>query len=510
MRTTCTALMLACLLALPAIVLADETPADPKPLTKPSQAWQEINAEARKAPRAQWSAKAKELAGAYLEQFATTGGMALGSEALSLGYIQRAAEQWKAAAGSFRSVWGNAENAAGLRDQGAMHEARLLAGKDAREAVGAEACAKTLESITAYAADIRDESRSSMRTSIETNLASALESMEKKDAAHAMRVAIVTRDPLAVSRLYRSLVHGMLGKSHKLADYDKVRAESKGMLELLAAQQAKAIEILEAKNTAALDAVKQASPDSLDENGAMKPKNPRQMSRVERVAYNAGRQLGGAKSTMKRIVDAGKPFAMLGKPAPEWTLEHAYSEDVKSIADLKGKVVVLDFWATWCPWCIRSFPAIRDLLKDYADKGLVVVGVTASAGSVYEARYDLDDDLKDKATPGQRPRPAARMARGSQQPDGETVFSAEDFPAKEKEVIKTFIANHQMNWPVVMIDKAEPGPKYALGGWPHAVILDREGRIRHFKSGALLRDRTEQVKTFRAMLEDLLAEKKAK
>ena len=505
MRTTCTALLLACLLAMPAIVLADETPADTKALAKPSQAWQEMNAEVRKAPRPQQRDKMKALAGAYAEAFSKQGGMALGNEALSLGFIQRAAEQWDAAAGSFRSVWANAENPAGLRDQGAMHESRLLGSSDARGAIGGEACLKTLESLEQYAGDIQDESRMSMRSQIESNLASALESMDKKDAAHDMRIAIVKRDPLMASRLYRSLVHGLLGSTHSLDGYAKAQAASKGMLELLAAQQAKAIEILEAKEKEALANLAEKSPDSLDENGTMKPKSPREMSVLERVAFNAGRQLGSAKSYLTRIQDAGKPFAMLGQPAPEWTLEHAFG-DVKSIADLKGKVVVLDFWATWCPWCIRSFPAIRDLLKDYADKGLVVVGVTASSSSVYDARYDLDDDLKDKAPAG-RVMPAARMARGAQQPDGKTIFSAEEYPAKEKEVIKTFIGNHQMTWPVVMIDKAEPAPKYALGGWPHAVILDRQGRVRYFKSGALLRDRVDAVKKFRAMLEDLLAEK---
>ena len=39
----------------------------------------------------------------------------------------------------------------------------------------------------------------------------------------------------------------------------------------------------------------------------------------------------------------------------------------------------------------------------------------------------------------------------------------------------------------VLTDRPANGPKYALGGWPHAVVIDRQGRIRHFKSGALLK-----------------------
>ena len=72
---------------------------------------------------------------------------------------------------------------------------------------------------------------------------------------------------------------------------------------------------------------------------------------------------------MKRLETVDRPLKMLGEKANAWTLEHAFT-DVQTLADLEGKVVVLDFWATWCPWCIKSFPAIRDLLKDYADKDL--------------------------------------------------------------------------------------------------------------------------------------------
>jgi len=196
---------------------------------------------------------------------------------------------------------------------------------------------------------------------------------------------------------------------------------------------------------------------------------------------------------------------MLGEAAPEWTLEHAFG-GTKALGELRGKVVVLDFWATWCPWCIRSFPAIRDLLRDYEKRGLVVVGVTASAGRVYAERYDLDDDFKDKVEAGKRAQPAAMIATTRNPADGVSYFEPEAYKVREIEVIKTFVGNHKMTWPVVMIDKAEPGPKYALGGWPHAVVIDRQGRVRYFKSGALLRDDPAAVKKFRKVLETLLGE----
>ena len=135
-----------------------------------------------------------------------------------------------------------------------------------------------------------------------------------------------------------------------------------------------------------------------------------------------------------------------------------------------------------------------------------MVGVTASAGRVYAERYDLDDDFKDKVEVGKRAQPAAMIATTRNPADGVKYFEPEAYKAREIDIIKTFIGNHRMTWPVVMIDKAEPGPKYALGGWPHAVVIDRQGRVRYFKSGALLRDDSAAVKKFRKVLETLLEE----
>jgi thiol-disulfide isomerase/thioredoxin len=180
---------------------------------------------------------------------------------------------------------------------------------------------------------------------------------------------------------------------------------------------------------------------------------------------------------------------------------------VDALEDLRGQVVVIDFWATWCPWCIRSFPAIRDLLRDYADRGLAVVGVTAPASSVYEQRYDLDDDLKARAVEAGPPRPVARLAgAGPDREDGIPALAEAEYRIAEQEAIGRFVRNHELSWPVVLIDAAEPSARFALSGWPHAVVVDRAGRVRYFKPGALLRDRTEQVAAFRKVLEDLLAE----
>ena len=62
-------------------------------------------------------------------------------------------------------------------------------------------------------------------------------------------------------------------------------------------------------------------------------------------------------------------------PAPAWELKNLDGELVKS-SDFLGKVVILDFWATWCAPCKAEIPAFVALQKQYGDQGLVVIGVS--------------------------------------------------------------------------------------------------------------------------------------
>jgi thiol-disulfide isomerase/thioredoxin len=66
-----------------------------------------------------------------------------------------------------------------------------------------------------------------------------------------------------------------------------------------------------------------------------------------------------------------------GKPAvaPSWELQNVDGQTVR-FADFKGKVVILDFWATWCPPCRAEIPGLIELQKQYGKQGLAVVGVS--------------------------------------------------------------------------------------------------------------------------------------
>ena len=52
------------------------------------------------------------------------------------------------------------------------------------------------------------------------------------------------------------------------------------------------------------------------------------------------------------------------------------------MADYRGKVVILDFWATWCPPCVKEIPHFNDLAAEFKDKGLAVVGVSVDRDGV--------------------------------------------------------------------------------------------------------------------------------
>jgi len=70
--------------------------------------------------------------------------------------------------------------------------------------------------------------------------------------------------------------------------------------------------------------------------------------------------------------------ALVGKPAPQIDLTTLTGERA-NLAEMKGKVVVLDFWATWCPPCVKALPHVNKIANDagLAEKGLVVWGVNA-------------------------------------------------------------------------------------------------------------------------------------
>ncbi len=126
-----------------------------------------------------------------------------------------------------------------------------------------------------------------------------------------------------------------------------------------------------------------------------------------------------------------------------------------SDADLKGKVVLLDFWAVWCGPCIGTFPHLREWHEKYAEKGLVIVGLT----NYYN--YTWDDET------GRHTRSQEEVA-----------------PEAEQAMLEKFCESHKLHHRIALQTDRELASHYAVSGIPHVVVIDRQGKVQMIRVGS--------------------------
>lgn len=105
------------------------------------------------------------------------------------------------------------------------------------------------------------------------------------------------------------------------------------------------------------------------------------------VLVIAGMLIAGKHLTRPQTPGAtisGSNNNVKGRPAPDFQLVDLEGRNVR-LADLRGKAVLLNFWATWCPPCKIEMPWFVDLQKQYGPQGLQVVGVAMDEGNAHDA-----------------------------------------------------------------------------------------------------------------------------
>lgn len=115
------------------------------------------------------------------------------------------------------------------------------------------------------------------------------------------------------------------------------------------------------------------------------------------------------------------------------------------LSDLRGQVVLLDFWAPWCGPCRYVFPKLQRWHESYKNKGLVVLGVTNYSGDIEGRRVTKNEELA---------------------------------------YLKTFKKQNRLPYGFLVADSAANDLNYGVFSIPMSFLIDRRGNIRFIAMGA--------------------------
>jgi len=122
------------------------------------------------------------------------------------------------------------------------------------------------------------------------------------------------------------------------------------------------------------------------------------------LTYALGRMSSVASAADPLFGELGVAHVRGGVQAPDFELPTSDQNDTVALKRLRGKVVFINFWATWCPPCREEMPSMERLHKEFKDQGLAVLAVNIQESSKQVARFMknfqlsfpalLDSDLK--------------------------------------------------------------------------------------------------------------------
>ncbi|MDH5183222.1 MAG: TlpA family protein disulfide reductase [Gammaproteobacteria bacterium] len=134
--------------------------------------------------------------------------------------------------------------------------------------------------------------------------------------------------------------------------------------------------------------------------------------------------------------------------APNFSLKTLDKKTIK-LSSYKGKVVYLDFWASWCEPCRKSFPWMRKLQSKYKKQGLRVITI------------NLD---------------------------------------KDKAELKRFLRDFRINFPVGLDPNGKVAQRYRVKAMPSSYLIDRKGRVRYVHLGFLQKDEKKTEERIKKLL----------
>lgn len=155
-----------------------------------------------------------------------------------------------------------------------------------------------------------------------------------------------------------------------------------------------------------------------------------------------------AEAQIAYLQSAFATGTLVGNKAPELHFQWISNGKEKTLDDFKGKVVMLDFWATKCGPCVKSFPEMAKLQEYYRNSNVAIIGVTSVQG------YFVDT------------------------PNGKVVNTEND-PKKEMSLMPTYMKGMGINWRIAFTEEDVMNVEYGVLAIPHITLIDKEGKVRY-------------------------------